>query len=448
LPQLVKVMLRSPIHAHIKKSLEKSLGIGQAFSGIFVLLFVLCAYLHIQSCIIVILATFFDVGGSWMANHKSASIFAKYTWSLFQAVGNTFPLTYKPDTTEEQWAVIVFVVSGAALYACIVGSISSFAMGLDAAGKLFKQKMDELNDYMTWKNLNPITRHKVRRYYEIKYRGKFFEEATLLAGMNESLRSEIAIHNCRELITKVPFLRREENDGRDEMFIGKIATSLVACYFVAGDVVISQGEIGSEMFFILNGKVSSFVFRVVSTIFAFTDDSVPEVALIANIPRTATVQAASASVLYRLSRSDFMAILAEFEDMRIRIDRIYQERMEKVRLEQEARRKLEEAKKAIEGSVEAKQEEKAPIASRLLQSFDPTNQSLVGVNDALGSSVARSVGVTPDFPAAAGLRWTGDDEEPQAARPEAVRSKEASEHPAGLRWIVQEPIGSNGSSKK
>jgi hypothetical protein len=120
-------------------------------------------------------------------------------------------------------------------------------MGMDAPGKMFRQKMDELNDYMNWKNLNPITRMKVKRYYDVKYRGKFFEEGTLLDEMNESLRSEIAIHNCRELITKVPFLKRDENDGRDEMFLGKIATSLTPCYFVAGDVVINQGEIGCEM---------------------------------------------------------------------------------------------------------------------------------------------------------------------------------------------------------
>jgi hypothetical protein len=153
----------------------------------------------------------------------------------------------RPNTMGEQWAVIIFVIGGAAMYASIVGTISSFALGLDAAGKLFRQKMDELNEYMNWKNLNPITRHKVRRYYEIKYRGKFFEEGTLLAEMNESLRQEIAIHNCRELITKVPFLRREEKDGRDEIFLGRIASALIAAYYVAGDIVISQGEIGSEM---------------------------------------------------------------------------------------------------------------------------------------------------------------------------------------------------------
>jgi hypothetical protein len=147
----------------------------------------------------------------------------------------------------EQWAVIVFVICGAAMYASIVGIISSFALGLDVAGKLFRQKLDALTEYMNWKKLNPLTRQKVRRYYELKYRGKFFEEASLLSEMNESLRQEIAIHNCRELITKVPFLRREENDGRDEIFMGRIATALVATYYIPGDIIISQGEIGTEM---------------------------------------------------------------------------------------------------------------------------------------------------------------------------------------------------------
>jgi CRP-like cAMP-binding protein len=76
-----------------------------------------------------------------------------------------------------------------------------------------------------------------------------------------------------------------------------------------------------------------------------------EVALIANIPRTATVQAAVSTCLYRLTRADFMVILGEFDDMRIRIDRIYQERMKKVKEEQEARQRAMDAKKFLEQGV-------------------------------------------------------------------------------------------------
>jgi ribulose kinase len=49
--------------------------------------------------------------------------------------------------------------------------------------------MGELVDYMTWKNVGSETRSKVLKYYEVKYRGKFFEEKNLLDEMNESLRT-------------------------------------------------------------------------------------------------------------------------------------------------------------------------------------------------------------------------------------------------------------------
>ncbi|KAI9339604.1 cyclic nucleotide-binding-like protein [Obelidium mucronatum] len=210
-------------------------------------------------------------------------------------------------------------------------------MGVDASGRLYKQKMDELREYMRWKDLSDTTRRKVMKYYEIKYRGKFFEEQTLLNEMNDSLRMEIAAHNCRELIQKVGFLRREMGDGRDELFVGRIATALIACYFVPGDVIITQGEIGYEMYFILHGAVDIVVNgkRVVQ----FKDGAFfGELALIANIPRTATVQAATSCMLYRLTRPDFISILSEFDDMRKRIDIIYNERMAKVKLEEEDRK--------------------------------------------------------------------------------------------------------------
>ncbi|KAJ3077985.1 anaphase-promoting complex subunit Hcn1, partial [Rhizoclosmatium hyalinum] len=132
-------------------------------------------------------------------------------------------------------------------YAVIVGAISSVAVGFDASGRLYKQKLDELREYMRWKDLAPGTRRKVLKYYELKYRGKYFEEAALLNDMNDSLRMEIAAQNCRDLIAKVKFLRRNENDGRDELFVGKVAAEFIPCYYVTGDTIFTQGQAGTEM---------------------------------------------------------------------------------------------------------------------------------------------------------------------------------------------------------
>ncbi|KAJ3173341.1 hypothetical protein HK101_011072 [Irineochytrium annulatum] len=200
--------------------------------------------------------------------------------------------------------------------------------------------MDSLKDYMTVKKLNPLTRRKIVRYFEIKYSGRMFDEAQILGEMNDSLQTEIAVNNCKMLIEKVPFLRRQLLDGRDEIFTGRIARSLVVAYYVAGDFIINQGEIGTEMFFLVSGRVNIIVNGNIVT--SFTDGAFfGEVALIANIPRTATVMAAQACMLYTLKRTDFLRILSDFEDVRARIEEIYRERMVRVKKEEEEKRVLE-----------------------------------------------------------------------------------------------------------
>jgi hypothetical protein len=87
--------------------------------------------------------------------------------------------------------------------------------------------------------------------------GTLFNQGTIIQELNESLKKELTMHNCRDLISKVPFLNRCKNDGRDEWFFGKLATSLVSCYYVKGDIICSEGEPGSDMFFILQGNLNS-----------------------------------------------------------------------------------------------------------------------------------------------------------------------------------------------
>ncbi|KAJ3351876.1 hypothetical protein HDU83_008509 [Entophlyctis luteolus] len=257
--KLPRIMSESPRFIAIRKRMIKAMGIAQTFSTIFNHVFVLCAFLHVQSCTIFLLARITGFTNVDIQDIQDKSIFEKYSYSLYLATGNTFPILYHPISMIERLVVVLYSVSGATLYASIVGTVSAIAMGVDASGRLYKQKIDELNDYMRWKDLSEMTRRKVLKYYEIKYRGKYFEEATLLNEMNDSLRMEITTHNCRQLISKVPFLKREVGDGRDELFLGRIAAVLSPCYYVAGDVVITAGDVGSEMFFILAGTVCIIV---------------------------------------------------------------------------------------------------------------------------------------------------------------------------------------------
>ncbi|KAJ3116831.1 hypothetical protein HK100_000966, partial [Physocladia obscura] len=113
--KLPHIMNSSPKFIAARKSMETALGIGQTFSGIIPLTFALCTFLHIESCAIFLLGTLTDFSNSGIAQVQYKSIGDQYTWALFNAVGNTFPMTYKPITSAEQLTVLVFIIVGAAL---------------------------------------------------------------------------------------------------------------------------------------------------------------------------------------------------------------------------------------------------------------------------------------------------------------------------------------------
>ncbi|KAJ3067889.1 hypothetical protein HDU98_008907 [Podochytrium sp. JEL0797] len=336
--ELPKIMSRCAVFRKLKHQLEKLVGMG--ISKVVPIALLIFFYIHFNACSSYLAGSFYGFVG-WKTlwpQFEVANVKEVYTWVFFQAVGNMFPMSFKPQTETEQIVATVYIIVGAAIYASFLGSISSAAMSLNPSGRLYNQKMEELLDYVKWKKLDDETREKLVSYYETKYRGKFFEEDSLLSELNESLRADISLQNTRSLIEKVPFLRRAENDGRDEIFFYRLATVLHAHYYIPGDYITKQGDSGHDMYFILSGKVNVFVNgkKVVSL---YDGAYIGEVALIARILRTATVQAAMPSVLYRLTHKDFHIVIDEFPDMKLRIHKLAQDGQKMVQAVEEARKK-------------------------------------------------------------------------------------------------------------
>ncbi|KAJ3108527.1 hypothetical protein HDU97_000809 [Phlyctochytrium planicorne] len=337
-----KIFQENAFLMQFSRWIQKSFRIGVSFMRIFLLGGILITFLHIHGCLVFLFGKITGFSGdSWKKVEYlfDETVKSQYIWSLFVATANTFPVTgFQPSDATEQVVSIVLAILGAVLYAALVGTISSFSFGLDSSGRKYKEKIDEVNEYMTYRNLSDSIKKKVRDYFAMKYRGKFFDEDAILSEMNDSLRLEIAIHNCQDLIAKVPFLRREMDDGRDELFMGRIAKVLKPKYFVKGDIIFEQGWVGNEMYFILKGNVAIVVNnKVVGNLAdgAFFG----EVALLGEVPRTATIRASTNTVLYCFERQDFNTIIADYSDMAARIKQVYEERMVKVKKENEDKEK-------------------------------------------------------------------------------------------------------------
>ncbi|KAJ3243480.1 Potassium voltage-gated channel sub H member 7 [Chytriomyces hyalinus] len=296
------------------------------------IVFLLFFFIHFNACTIFYMGhmTGFVGWRTLWPLFDDAGLFEMYTWTFFKAVGNMFPSSFNPWRAEEQIASLIYSILAAIIYAVFLGAISSATMSVNPAGRLFDQKIGELRDYIRWKDLSEDTEDKLISYYESRYRGKFFEEDVLLADFNDSLKAEILLHNTRKLIEGVPFLKRTQGDGRDELFIGRIATALHSLNFIPGDFVTKQGDTGSDMFFILNGKVEVYV-NGKYAITLCNGAYFGEVGLITKTLRTATVLARLPSILYRLTYADFHLILDDFLDMKQRIDLLAQERESVIR---------------------------------------------------------------------------------------------------------------------
>jgi len=92
----------------------------------------------------------------------------------------------------------------------------------------------------------------------------------------------------------------------------------------AGEVIIGQGDIGDKLYLIVQGQVEVLAAdtggrqRLLAVLWA--GDHFGEMALLYDMPRTATVRARTPVQLYSLSKEDFNALLATVPGLRDQLE--------------------------------------------------------------------------------------------------------------------------------
>jgi MFS family permease len=104
-----------------------------------------------------------------------------------------------------------------------------------------------------------------------------------------------------------------------------LATTLVPVTVSAGDVVIRAGEPGDRFYIVADGELKIVGDRLHVT--ARAGDHFGEIALLRDVPRTATVRAVVESRLYALERGDFLAAVTGHSDVRAAGEAIAAERL-------------------------------------------------------------------------------------------------------------------------
>ena len=223
-----------------------------------------------------------------------------------------------PQTTPEKFFVIASQLVGSLTFAYFVGNITQLVANIDATQSLYKEKLEQVEEYMRYQNLPIDLRYRIRSYYHHSYaklNASAQSEDAIFHELSGSLRREIMMFLNDELVQHVPFFK-----GRDRAFISSLVVLLRLENAGPQDYVILAGEVGSSMYFIRRGELD-VVSADRSTVYTTlrSGQYFGELALLDNSKRTASVRSVNHCELLTLSRDDFTTLLSDYPEVEAEI---------------------------------------------------------------------------------------------------------------------------------
>mmetsp|Transcript_11168 Transcript_11168/g.29378 ORF Transcript_11168/g.29378 Transcript_11168/m.29378 type:complete len:1050 (-) Transcript_11168:535-3684(-) len=329
-------IVRLPRLFRIIQTFQEKLQIKSSVFRIFKLLFMMVLLAHLVSCAFFIAADLSDFPErSWVMvdDLLYAPPGEQYIVGLWMVFSHMLSIGYGVDAPREVYEVVLTMLSmllGASFYALFIGNISSLLMALDASGALYQHKIGFTEEYMRDKNLPLPLRSRIRRYYRHRWKSrKAFEEKQILSDLSFSLRRDVQLFLCRDLIATVPFFQDCEAG-----LVQSIVSLLEPAYYLKHDMIVVEGEIAWHMFFIRLGEVEVFLHtdkKDISITRLSHGSYFGEIALLRETKRSASVKGVRNCELYLLASPDFKRIMDSYPEVKSAMERVADLRLEKLR---------------------------------------------------------------------------------------------------------------------
>lgn len=290
---------------------------------IFKLAFLISVFAHLDACMQFFVAEVegFPQEGWVVASHlHDASAGVQYSHSLFKALSHMLCIGYgqiPPITLAEIWVTIISMVVGASFYIVLFGIMSALMLSLDRSGAMYEERMDSWQEYFRFCRMPRSLRMRITAYLKHKYyTRKMFDEGTLLEGLPHSLRTDVQMFLCEELISNVPIFK-----ACRMVVVRALVAKMIHEAFCPGDYVFFSGEPADNLYFILNGMIQietddGSVLTVLSTGSYFG-----EFALLAyykgdqTTHRMANARSLTYCDIYALSCSNFKQVADKFPEV-------------------------------------------------------------------------------------------------------------------------------------
>ncbi|XP_072179519.1 potassium/sodium hyperpolarization-activated cyclic nucleotide-gated channel 4-like isoform X1 [Diadema setosum] len=323
---LLRLLRLSRLLRYIHR-LEELLNVESAVIRIVHLVLVMLLLMHWNGCIQFLVPFFQNFPPDcWVVINglENASKMEQYSWSFFKAICHMLSIgfgRFPPMNLTEMWMTTFSMMLGATFYALFIGTMSTLLLAVDASGRLYNERLNQVKEYLRFRRVPMKTQRRVLTYYEHRYQRKYFNERIILQEQSHPIRREILQHHFTAFITKVNFLKEADPD-----FAFDVVEKLTFEVFLEGDIIIKAGSLGGAMYFIEHGTVEVWVDdRVVNRL--SDGDHFGEISLLIDERRVASIVAATTCDVFCLSREDFSKVLKAYPEMGARMAEIAQERL-------------------------------------------------------------------------------------------------------------------------
>lgn len=181
-----------------------------------------------------------------------------------------------------------------------------------------QNQMDEVKFKLRRSNVPDRLVKKVWEYMQYTFKKrKLFSKLTNFEEISESLQREIAFFLHQQTLLNVPLFSYLE-----PVEVLSIVQKLRSTVFMPGDQIIKEGDVGHEMFLIVEGSVKVIGKKASGPKYEFflkKGGYFGEVALISNSRRTANVVAVDFCLLESLHKNDYKSMQVDFPGIKRRL---------------------------------------------------------------------------------------------------------------------------------
>ena len=264
----------------------------------------------------------------WIAlNEARLSIAEEYVTSLYWCIQTITTVGYGDivlSTVAHKIYAMMVMLFGVGVYGFVIGNVANILLKRDPARTQFLSNLERLRSFVNFREIPSGLQKRIRNYYEYLWKQRIgANESEFITGLPDGLKTEVELFLKRDILERIPLFK-----GISDSFLREVSLHLRPVVYTPGDYIFKKGDRGSEMYFVIRGKLKVLTGSEHKILNTLSDgDFFGELALFRNEIRMAAVQAETYCDVYILNKEVFEHVLNNYPEISSHIKKIAEERL-------------------------------------------------------------------------------------------------------------------------